>query len=62
MPGYRGRSFVERASDLPFADWQSVKELLIAMGNAIDKLEQSHMAKPDSSTDGDPPQSSLQED
>lgn len=37
--GYRDQTFRQRATSLPFGDWQSTKELLVEMGSAIDDLQ-----------------------
>jgi len=61
MSGYRGQTFKQRASALPFADWQSTKELLTEMGNAIDELQTDRIAETGTEAGGDPTKTSLQE-
>jgi len=48
LAGHRGQPFKTHASVLPFNDWHAAKSLLLAMAEAIDKLEdQVYPQEPD---------------
>jgi len=46
LPGYKSASFESHAQSLQYAEWASVKDFLIAMGSAVDKLEKASIPVP----------------
>ena len=37
--GYRGMSFKKRAQSMSFNDWNSARDFLVQVGDALDRLE-----------------------
>lgn len=50
-PGYRGQTFKARAESLQSQDWAGFKDFAIAIGMAVDKLEQTTCLDTESSVD-----------